>query len=378
MAAPVVNDDWFWQSRNHDGRFWPDRNRFGSGIWGWPSTISIGNLTIAGSGNGNVAIASNPVFISSGVWHWPGHINNSGWLWNDHMNNGQWGGSNHFGNSVWGWPSTISVGNLDVARSGSGNIAIVSNPIVIISSGLWFVPPDRNHDHDWFNHDDNGHGDNDHGDNNHGEAQVMYAEAAQAGGSDVEPMTINGGGSSEAPSKIEPAGSSEQPTVTVNGTLAVAQAPTESMQQPSDGATQPPAELDQPASDGNVALLSEGSGETPSDGTGAAPLDTAIEPAADAGAADLSYVAPNPSSVNGGADSVDAGLRRTRSRHRSQLRRTRSWHRSRLRRTGSRGRCGLRGSWIRRAGNGLRRARTELRGSRQRRTGTELRRTDLC
>ena len=219
------------------------------------------------------------------------------------MNNGQWGGSNHFGNSVWGWPSTIFVGNLTIARSGD-NIAIVSNPIVIISSGLWFVPPDRNHDHDWFNHDDGDHGDNNHGDNDHGDAQVMHAEAAQAGRSDVEPMTINGGGSSEAPSKIEPAGSSEQPTVTVNGTLAVEPAPTESMQQPSDGATQPPAELDQPASDGDVALLSEGSGETPSDGTGAAPLDAAIEPAADAGAADPSYVAPDPSSVNGGT--VDA------------------------------------------------------------------------
>ncbi len=292
-------DDWSWRNRLGNGVWgWPNRtgtddwnghNRFGNHIWGWPSTISVGNLTIAssGSGSGTVAIVSNPVFISSGVWHWPGHINTGGWFWNHGMNNGQWRGPNHFGNRVWGWPRAISVGNLVIARSGD-NIAVVSNPIVIISSGLWFVPPDRNRDHDWFDH-----GDGDHGGRDHAAAQLMQSGSAQTDRSDVEAQAIDGGVASE------------QPTFTVNGGLAVEPAPADSMPPPSDGAVEPPTELDQPASDGDVALPSEGTIESPSDGTVAAPLDTAAQPPADAGAPDASSVAPDPSTVDSG--SVDAG-----------------------------------------------------------------------
>ena len=63
-------DDWFWQSRNHDG------------IWFRPNRISVGNLTIATSGShGNVAVVSNPIFISNGVWHWPDRTHGDDWRW---------------------------------------------------------------------------------------------------------------------------------------------------------------------------------------------------------------------------------------------------------------------------------------------------------
>ena len=223
------NDDWRW------------RNRFGNGIWGWPSTISVGNLTVAGSGNGNIAIASNPVFISSGVWHWPGHINNWFWFKSDRMNNGHSRWPNRFGNGVWGWPRFISVGNLTIARSGD-NVAIVSNPSSSSAAALWFVPPDRNHDRDWFDHNDRDQGDRNQGDRDHDGDQRMQSVSAQGGGSDVEPLAVNGSVASEAPSKIEPAGSDEQPTLAINGGLAVEQQPADSMQPPSDGAMQLPDE----------------------------------------------------------------------------------------------------------------------------------------
>jgi hypothetical protein len=304
-AWPNQHDknDWFWQSRNHDGRFWPGHNRFGNGIWGWPSIISVGNLTIAGSGNGNVAIASNPVFISSGVWHWPGHINNRFWLWPNRGNNGQWRRQNHFGNGVWGWPSNIFVGNLTIARSGKGNIAIVSNP-VFISSGVWFVAPDRNHDDHWLVHRDRDRADD----------QLRRDEVAQADRSDVEPMTLNGGGTNEAPpSKIEQLGTSEQPTLTVNGGLAVEPLPADSTQPPSDSSIQPPADSVQALSDGTEALPSDsyvespsdGSVETPSDGSVAPAPDASVQPSTDAGAPDSGYVAPDASYVD--ASNVDSG-----------------------------------------------------------------------
>lgn len=291
------HNDWFWQSRNLDDRFWPDRNRFGNGIWGWPSTISLGNLTVAGSGNGNIAIASNPVFISSGVWHWPGPINNGFWLGPNRGNNSDWRWPNHFGSGVWGWPRTISVGNLVVARSGSGNIAIVSNPIVI-SSGVWFVAPDRNHDDHWLMR----------GDGNHADNQLSHDGAARADGADgadVEPLAINGGGASEPPSKAEQLGTSELQTLTVNGELAVGPPPADTTQAPSDSSVQPPTELVQSPSDSNVALPSEDNVETPVDGYVASEPASAVQPPADTGAPDPGYVAPDASSVD--PSYVDAG-----------------------------------------------------------------------
>jgi hypothetical protein len=292
------NSDWHWRNRlgNND---WNWRNRFGNGIWGRPSTISVGNLTIAGSGNGNVAIASNPVFISSGVWHWPGHLSNRFWLRPNRMNNDHWRWPNRFGHGVWGWPRTIAVGNLTVARSGD-NIAIVSNPIVI-TSGVWFVPHDRDHDRDWLNQNDRDHNDRDHNDRDHsdrdrGDDRLMQSGVAEADGSDVEPLAVNGSVASETPpSKIEPAGSSEQPALTVNG-LAVEQQP--------DDAMQPPAEPVQAPGEGDVALPSEGTVESPSDGTVTSQPDAAVQPPADTGAPDASYVAPDPSSVD--TSSIDA------------------------------------------------------------------------
>src|SRR5829696_4898745 len=181
-------DNSFWQSRNHDSRFWPGRNhddhshtrhRFGNSVWGWPSTIFVGNVAIASSGNGSIAIVSNPIIISSGVWHWPGHINNGFWLRPNRSNNGHW--TNHLGNSIWGWPRTISVGNLAIARSGNGNVAISSNPI-FISSGVWFVAPDRNHSDHWLMR----------GDRDRPDDRLMTGGIADTDESNVEPLTING------------------------------------------------------------------------------------------------------------------------------------------------------------------------------------------
>src|SRR5829696_10378569 len=181
-------DNSFWQSRNHDSRFWPGRNhddhshtrhRFGNSVWGWPSTIFVGNVAIASSGNGSIAIVSNPIIISSGVWHWPGHINNGFWLRPNRSNNGHW--TNHLGNSIWGWPRTISVGNLAIARSGNVNVAISSNPI-FISSGVWFVAPDRNHSDHWLMR----------GDRDRPDDRLMTGGIADTDESNVEPLTING------------------------------------------------------------------------------------------------------------------------------------------------------------------------------------------
>jgi hypothetical protein len=288
------DEGWFWRDRDHDDD-WSWRDRFGKGVWGWPSNISIGNVTITGSGNGkgNVAIASNPVFISSGVWHWPSHIKNRFWLWPNHTNNSHWRWPNHFGKGVWGWPRTISVGNLTIARSGD-NIAIVSNPIVI-TSGVWFVPNDRDHDRDWL----------DRGDRDHGDDQLMQGGTTQADGSDIEPLAINGSVASEAPPrKIEQGGSDEQPALAVNDGLAVEPAPSHSLETPSDSAIQPPAEPVQLPSDGDVALPSEGTIELPSDGTVTSP-DSAAQPPADAGAPDTGYVAPDSGSIDTGY--VDPG-----------------------------------------------------------------------
>ena len=132
------NDDWFWHNRdhNHDGSwFWQNRNHNLNGVWFRPSTISVGNLTIAGSGN--VAFASNPVFISTGVWSWRDHSHDDDWSWH-----------NRFGNGSWNWINWINVGNITVAGSGNGNVAIASNP-VFISNGLWRWSG-QTHNNGWF------------------------------------------------------------------------------------------------------------------------------------------------------------------------------------------------------------------------------------
>ena len=329
------DDDWSWSDRDRDDD-WMRHVRFGSGIWGWPDRIAIGNLTVACSGNGNVAVVSNAVFIGNGVWtwpnkhgkddwfqrstisvgnltiassgnsngnvaivsnpifigtgirHWPVHFNfqNRVWLWPNRGNNGHWRAPNQIGKGVWFCPSFVSVGNLTIARSGNGNIAIVSNPIVI-SSGVWFVSHDRNHDDDWFDH-----GDRDHSGDQHGRGGDIDSDS-----SDVEPLTINGGESDAPPSKVEQLGASEQPTLTVNGALAVEPPPADSTQPASDGSMEPSAELVEPPSAGDAELASDGYVEAPGDGTVTSPVDTAVQPAPDAAAPDANYVAPNASSV---------------------------------------------------------------------------------
>ena len=74
-------------------------------------TIAVGNIVVARSGNtnGNLAIASNPVFIGNGLWSWPTHADNDDWFWRDRIN----------------------VGNITVAGRGNGNVAIASNPVFI-------------------------------------------------------------------------------------------------------------------------------------------------------------------------------------------------------------------------------------------------------
>ncbi len=282
----ISNGVWAWPDRSH-GDDWRWRNRVGNGAGFWPNQFNMGNVTVAGSGNGNIAIVSNPVFISSGVWHWPDHMNAGGWLWNHGQNNGQWRWPNHFGNGVWGRSGIISVGNLVIARSG-GNIAIVSNPVVIIASGLWYVPPARNHDADWF----------DHGDHGHADAHLMQSGSAQSDRSDVAAQAMNDGGASDAPpSEIALLSASTQPTLMVNGGLAVAPAPADSLQPSGSAAVELPTEDDQAASGGDVALPSADTIESPGDGTVATPLDTAAPAQADAGAPVASYVAPDPGYV---------------------------------------------------------------------------------
>ena len=301
------NDDWFWRNRNHDDRLraggdledWRGRNRFGKGIWGWPSTIFVGNLTVAGSGDGSVAIASNPVFISRGVWYWPGHSGNRFWLWPNRDKNvlGHW--PNRFGKGIWGWPSTIFVGNLTVARSSSGNVAIVSNPIVI-SSGVWFVAPDRNHHDHWLVR----------GDRDDTREEVRQDGAGDSERSDGQSTAIDSRGSSETPpSKIETLGAGEQPALTVNGAPAV-EPPADSSQPASDGSVEPAAGVTEPSTGGTVAPESVGYVAAPSEAAAAPASDVPAEPAADTGAVEPAYVAPDPNSVDpsyGDAGNVDPG-----------------------------------------------------------------------
>ena len=472
-------DDWFWQSRNHDG-IWFRPNRIsvgnltiassgngngniaivsnpifiGSGVWHWPdrthgddwgwrnhpgnagwlwlNRISVGNLTVASSGNGNVAIVSNPVFIGHGFWGWPGHTHDDGWFWPDRDRDDDWMRHGRFGNGVWGWPDRIAIGNVTVARSGNGNVAVVSNP-VFIGNGVWSWP-NRHGNDDWFwpstisvgnltiassgnatatsllsatpsssagasgtgpatsTRTASGSGPtaattaigagpirsamacgsgpassasvtsrslalamaispssatpsssaavsgscpttatmmttgSDHGDRDHADDQHMHGGVAQTDSSDVEPLTINGGGASEAPpSKIEQLGASEQPTQTVNGGLAVEPPPADSIQPASDSSMESSAELDQPPSDGDVALASDGYVESPGDGTVTAPPDAAVQPAPDAAAPDPNYVAPDASidpsyadagNVDPGYVAPDPGMDRLRLRSR--------------------------------------------------------------
>ena len=50
--------------------------------WLRPNLINVGNITVAGSGNGqNVAIASNPIFIGGGLWTWQNRHGNDDWFW---------------------------------------------------------------------------------------------------------------------------------------------------------------------------------------------------------------------------------------------------------------------------------------------------------
>ena len=164
----INNDDWFWRARNRaDDRHWPDS--VAKGVWFWPgngaragnggiavcnanggiiqlgdvnsggnrgNTIAVGNTygsvnidggTVfnrtsidldanggycradASGGSGNVAIASNPIAIGSGVSTWPGRT---------HLGNDEWRWPNHIGDDLWFWPNRISAGNLTVRRLG--------------------------------------------------------------------------------------------------------------------------------------------------------------------------------------------------------------------------------------------------------------------
>lgn len=282
----ISNGVWAWPDRGH-GDDWRWRNRVDHGAGFWPNQFNLGNVTVASSGSGNVAIVSNPVFISSGVWHWPGHLNAGGWPWYHGQDNGRWRWPNHFGNGIWGRPGIISAGNLVIARSGD-NIAVISNPVVIIASGLWYVPPDRHHDNDWA----------DHGDHDHADAHLMQGDSAQADHPDVEAQASDSGGTGDAPSsEIDLLAASTQPALTINGGLAIEPAPADSVQPQGDDAVESvesPAEVDQATGDGDVAQPSEGTIESPGDGTVATPLDTAAPSQPDAGAPDSAYAAPEP------------------------------------------------------------------------------------
>lgn len=286
---------WAWPGHSRGGD-WRWRNRLDNGAWFWPNQFTPGNVTVASSGNGNIAIVSNPVFISSGVWHWPGHMNAGGWPWNHSVNNGQWRWPNYFGNSIWIRPGIISVGNLVIARSGN-NVAIVSNPVVIIASGLWYVPPAHNRDDDWYDHHDHDRDDHDH-DHDRADAHLMQSGSTQADQPGVEAQAVDGGSVSDVPpTEIELFAASTQPALTINGGLAVEPAPADAMQPPGDAAVEPPTEVDQAASDGDAALPSEGTIASPGDGTVAAPLDAAAPSQPDAGAPAASDVAPEPGYV---------------------------------------------------------------------------------
>ena len=286
---------WAWPDHGHSDD-WRWRNRLDNGAWFWPNQFTSGNVTVASSGNGNIAIVSNPVFISSGVWHWPGHLNAGGWPWNHGPNTGQWRWPNYVGKGVWGRTGIISVGNLVIARSGN-NVAIVSNPVVIIASGLWYVPPAHNHDDDWYDHHarDRDHDDRDH---DRADAHLMQNGSAQADQAGVDAQAVDGGSASDAPpSEIELFAASTQPALTINGGLAVEPTPAGAMQPSGDAAVASPTEVDQAASDGDAALPSEGTIASPGDGTVATPLDAAAPSQPDAGAPAASDVAPEPGYV---------------------------------------------------------------------------------
>jgi hypothetical protein len=149
-------EDWFWRSRNH------------AGIRFWPSSIRVGNLTIAASGSGNVAVASNPIVISNGVWVWPNGSHSDAWRWRNH----------------------ISVSNLTIARSGTGNLAIVSNPIVI-SHGLRAWPGQINDD--WFWREGNRADDRLWSDNVGKDDWFWRGKSARAGTGGIAVCNANGG-----------------------------------------------------------------------------------------------------------------------------------------------------------------------------------------
>ena len=366
----IANGVWCWPDRSsRDDWVWRQRNPYHDGVRFLPNNLHINNLAFAGSGSGNVAIVSNPVFISNGLWAWPARPQGddwawrnrpglSGWVWGNRSGNGGWGWGNHSGNGGWswpnwlnpgqvtvassghgtgsiavvsnpvfigsgvwrwpghmnagGWPGIISTGNLVIARSGN-NLAIVSNPVVIIASGLWYVPPARNNDHDWYDHRDNddgdhhdgSHGDGDHDDGDHrgsdrddADVRLMQGGSAPAGVPAATGQAIEGGSASEAQaSEIEPLLASTPPALTVNGGLAVELAPADATQPPGSDTVASPTASNPAASDVDVALPSEGTGESPADGAGAAPGDTATQPQPAADAPAASYVAPDPGYV---------------------------------------------------------------------------------
>src|SRR4029450_2811663 len=82
------NGIWGWPN-GQSKDVWRWRNN-GNSIWFRPSNIFVGNLTIArsGSNSGNVAVASNPVFISHGLWRWPGQIRDDSWFWQNRDRDG--------------------------------------------------------------------------------------------------------------------------------------------------------------------------------------------------------------------------------------------------------------------------------------------------
>jgi hypothetical protein len=241
-------EDWFWRSRNH------------AGIRFWPSSIRVGNLTIAASGSGNVAVASNPIVISNGVWVWPNGSHSDAWRWRNH----------------------ISVSNLTIARSGTGNLAIVSNPIVI-SHGLWFVSPDHSHKDDWILR----------GDRSRTDDRPVDAGSVGADVSDVELLTINGG-------LVEPS-------------------PAASIEPSSESSGQPPADSVQPSGDGKIAALTindgpavepsvDGSLELPSNTGGGLPTDANAGPPSDVIVAPPADAAGSPDSAAPDAGYVDPGV----------------------------------------------------------------------
>ncbi|HET7095542.1 MAG TPA: hypothetical protein VFI22_18770, partial [Thermomicrobiales bacterium] len=106
-SNPVFFGDGLWSNRNGAGDgFWFWRNRIGHEFNFAPASIANGNVNVASGGN--VAIASNPVFIGGGLWNWSGLFDGNGF---------------GFGRGP------IANGNIGVAAS--GNVAIASNPVVV-------------------------------------------------------------------------------------------------------------------------------------------------------------------------------------------------------------------------------------------------------